>query len=101
MANAVAEPPAREPYHIKLYNVPQRVEGGIKIYGYSSPAMDLPDDVVLLFDHMDSMYSNLTIEGDESEDPTIINLKATQPLVEYKDGYMIEDEPESESTDIA
>jgi hypothetical protein len=101
MAAAVAEPPAREPYHIKLYNVPQRVEGGIKIYGYSSPAVNLPDDVVLLFDQLDGMYANCTVEGDEGADPTIIHLKATQPLVEYKDGYMIEEEPEAESTDVA
>jgi len=87
-------------HELKLYNLPQRVEGGIKIHGFSSPAVDTPDDVVVLFDHLDGMWANCTIEGDKGEDPTIVHLHATTPLLEQEDGsYKINGEPEIHEDD--
>lgn len=86
------------PQRIKLYNLPQRVEGGIRIHGYSSPAVNLPEGSVLLFDYLDGMYANCTVEG--LNDGTIIHLHATTPLIELGgDEYKIDGEPEVHEED--
>lgn len=81
-----------EPHKIKLYNLPQRVEGGIKIYG----AKDENDkDVVILFDHLDGMYSYSTIEGTDK----VVHLSASTPLIEREDGgYDIDHEVEEDKS---
>lgn len=80
-----------EPHHLKLYNLPQRVEGGIKIHGFKG---DDDKDVVLRFHHLDGMYSYCTVEGTDH----IVNLKATTPLVEMEDGeYKIDEEAEEKT----
>ena len=65
-----------EPAHIKLYNLPQRVEGGIKIHGLKD---EDDKDIVVLFHHLDGMYSYCTIDGDEEK---VVHLNALTPLVE-------------------
>lgn len=72
-------------HKIKLYNLPQRVEGGIKIHGLQD---DKKKDIVVLFHHLDGMYSYCTIEGTDK----IVHLSASTPLVELEDGeYKIDE----------
>lgn len=73
-------------HKIKLYNLPQRVEGGIKVHG-----LKLADDkeVTVLFHHLDGAYSYCTIEGDEEK---VVHLSASTPLVELEGGeYKIDE----------
>lgn len=87
----VATTAPAEPYHIKLYNLPQRVEGGIKVHSAEG-------DRVYLFDHLDGMYANCQIEGTEDT----IMLHAATPLVELgNDEYKIEGEAEIHEEDAA
>lgn len=73
-----------EPHHVKLYNLPQRVEGGIKIHGYAN---EQGEKQVLLYDHLDGMFANLKVEGVGE----IVHLQAATPLVELGNGeYEIE-----------
>lgn len=86
MATAVAD---REPYHIKLYNLPQRTEHGIKVYSEDRKR-------VYIFDHMDGMYANCQVEGSDES----ISLHAATPLVELgNDEYQIEGEAEVHEND--
>ena len=63
---------------MKLYNLPR--DSGVKIYH---------DDIVIIFGHLDGAYSYSWLEGDED---TIIHLRASTELEEYKDGYRIAEE---------
>lgn len=75
-------------YKIKLYNLPQRVEGGLKIHGLKD---DEGKDVVVLFHHLDGMYSYCTVEGTDK----IVHLSAITPLVTLGEGeYKIDEETE-------
>lgn len=78
--------PTAAPERLKLYNLPQRVEGGIKIYGAELIGEEQYDNPVLIFDHLDGMYANLQIEGTDKS----VQLSASTPLI-YEDGkYTIE-----------
>lgn len=81
---------AAAPEKLRLYNLPQRVPGGIKIYGATLVGEEKYDDPVLLFDRMDGMYANLQIEGTDK----YVQLSGSTPLV-YEDGkYSIDKEAE-------
>lgn len=64
---------------LKLYNLPQRVEGGIPISGFKDQKSDKP--VTLYFDHMDGMYANLRINDTKD----ILSVHAATDLI-YEDG---------------
>ena len=78
-----------EPHHIKLYNLPQKVEGGILLKGFEEYiAKDKKQTLDLRFHHLDGMYSVCTVEGDEDR---VIHLSASTPLLELgNDEYQIE-----------
>lgn len=79
------------PERLKLYNLPQRVEGGIKIYGAELVGEEKYDDPVLIFDYLDGMYANCLIEGTNKS----VQLSGSTPLV-YEDGkYSIDKEAEA------
>lgn len=65
-------------------HLPQRVEGGVKIHGFK----DIKDkDIVVLFHHLDGMYSYCTIEGTKK----VVHLSASTPLIEIENGeYQID-----------
>lgn len=80
----MTEAPA--PELLKLYNLPQRTENGIPIHG--AKAQDSGEDIVLLFHHLDGMYSYCTVQDPEApNDKTgkVVHLSASTPLV-YEDG---------------
>lgn len=68
---------------MKLYDLPR--DKGIKIYG--AKANGTGKDIVIIFGHLDGMYSYCWIEGDESK---VVHLSASTPLTKFKDGYMID-----------
>lgn len=77
-------------HKIKLMHLPQRVKGGVKIHGLKDSDNK---DVVILFHHLDGMYSYCTFEGTD----TVLHLSASTPLVELKNGeYQID----GEATDV-
>lgn len=80
-----------EPHKIKVYNLPQRVKGGIKIHG----AKDTDgNDIVLLFHKMDGMYGQCTIEGSDDS----IHLQGAVELIELgNDEYKLAEETKNES----
>lgn len=61
----------------KLYELPK----GSKIYGYDVQG---EDDAVIIFDHVDGMYSYCYIEGNEDK---VVHLSASLQLRKYKDGF--------------
>lgn len=66
---------------MKLYELPR--DKGVKIYGFK----DKEDkDLVIIFGHLDGMYSYCWIEGDTK---AVVHLNASTPLEEYKDGYKV------------
>lgn len=69
---------SREPYTIKVYNLPQNIKGGIKIHGFSDPAYDLPEDAVLLFTHLEGMEAFCNVEGTKNQ----ISIDANTKIVE-------------------
>lgn len=69
---------------MKLYELPRYK--GVKIYGLKG-LDDQP--VVVIFGHLDGMYSYCWIEGQEDK---IVHLNASMPLKPYKDGYEVADE---------
>lgn len=74
-----------QPHHVKLYNLPQRVQGGILVKGFR---VDDDKTIDLRFHHLDGMYSYCTVDGDEEK---VVNLSASTPLVELgNDEYQIE-----------
>lgn len=74
---------------IKVYNLPQNVEGGIKIHGFSDPAYDLPKDAVLLFTHLEGMEAVCKVEGTKNQ----ISINANTSITELGgDEYKIAEE---------
>lgn len=57
----------------KLYELPEKQN--IKLYF---------DDVVVIFDHIDGLYSYCWFEEDKT---ALIHIKATTLFKKYKDGY--------------
>ena len=67
-------------------HLPKDVEGGVKIHGLKDPDNK---DIVVLFHHLDGMYSYCTIEGDE--EGKVVHLSASTPLIEIENGeYRVE-----------
>lgn len=85
-------------HELTVFNLPQNIEGGIKIHGFTSPAINLPDDAVLLFSHTVDMYGRCTIEGDD--DKTVVWVHGTTPLVELEGGeYQVNGEAQPHEED--
>lgn len=68
----------QNPAHITVANLPQNVEGGIKIHGFQSPVYDLPKNVVLLFTHLEGSEAVCQVEGRN----TGVSIDSNTPLVE-------------------
>lgn len=66
---------------MKLYELPR--DKGVKIYGLEP---DGDKDGVIIFGHLDGMYSYCWVEGDESK---IVHLGASTELKKLKDGYEV------------
>jgi hypothetical protein len=62
---------------MKLYNLPQNVEGGLPIHNVDVDGKK----ITILFHHLDGMYSNCTIKGTNK----VVHLDATTPII-YEDG---------------
>lgn len=84
---------------MKLYDLPQRTERGVKIYPRQPITVEGEkyDDAVILFHHLDGMYSYCTLldkEGDtiiyKDGSKAVIHLSVGTPLIKYKDSYAIE-----------
>lgn len=71
------EPPLAE--YMKLYNLPQNVEGGIPVHNVKLP--DVLGEVTVLFHKLDELSSDCTIEGTDK----VVHLDATTPIV-YENG---------------
>jgi len=65
----------------KLHEIPRES----KIYGYEVSGEDNP---VIVYDHLDGMYSVCYIEGNLEK---IVHLSASTPLVKYRDGFKLDD----------
>lgn len=63
----------------KLYNILK----GSRIYGEQ---LDDGTPIVIIFDHLDGMYSYCYLEHDHSK---LVHLSASTPLKVHKDGYKI------------
>ena len=61
----------------KLYELPEKQN--IKLY-----FDDNKKDIVVIFDHIDGLYSYCWLEEDKTK---IIHIKATTQFKKYKDGY--------------
>lgn len=70
---------------LKLYNLPQNVEGGMAIDGVTLPGVS--KKVTVMFHKLDDMSSDCTIEGTDK----VIHLPADTPLI-YEDGQYSVDE---------
>lgn len=83
-----------EPTHLKVFNLPQHA--AIKIHGFSSPAYNLPDDAVLLFDRLEGVEAYCVVEGTKNE----ISIDGNTPIVELGgDEYRFEEvEPEEDKS---
>ena len=80
-----------EPAHLKIFNLP--AHAAIKIHGFSSPAYNLPDDAVLLFDRLEGMDAFCVVEGTKNE----TSIKVDTPIVELGGGeYQVEEIVEDE-----
>lgn len=84
---------------MKLYELPQRTETGVKIYADKEITVGkkVYKDAIVLFHHLDNMYSYCTLTDKEGEtilhkdgSKAVIHLQAITPLIEYKDGYRID-----------
>jgi hypothetical protein len=81
-----------ELHRIKLYNLPQKVEGGVKIHGLKDKD---GKDITILFHHLDGIYSYSTVDGSNE----VVFLNATTPLISRGDGeYDIDNTVEEEKT---
>lgn len=74
---------------IRLYDLPPRPENPIRIYGLSGNG----GKIVVLYHHIDGMYSYCTVEDDKSNDLGHTHLSVSTPLVKHKDGYKVAPEP--------
>jgi hypothetical protein len=72
----------KKPIRIKLYNLPQNIDGGVRIYGHKIKG----EEVELLFHSLDGMHSHCTVDGEDKP----IALRAITPLLKHEDGWKIE-----------
>lgn len=78
-----------EAHHIKVYNLPQNIKGGIKIHGFSDSRYSLPEKPVLLFTHLEGMQAFCKVDGTDNT----ISIDANIPLVELgNDEYQVEEQ---------
>lgn len=85
---------------MKLYELPQRTEKGVKIYPLRSVSIEDGkelNDIVILFHHLDGMYSYCTLldkDGDtvlfKDGTKAVMHLSAATPLKRHADGYKID-----------
>ncbi len=69
---------------LKLYELPARPTKPIKIYGLTvSNMLGEQKKAVILYHHIDGMYSYCTVEGTED----VVHLHIGTELKKYKDGY--------------
>ena len=81
---------------MKLYEI----DKGSKIYGLEPVVGDnRVDGGIIVFDHVDGMYSYCTVVESDGEPvktsdgkSAIVHLNASMPLVEFEDGYKIDTE---------
>ena len=64
----------------KLYELPEHKN--VKLY--FDDLIDNKYDIVVIFDHLDGLYSYCWLEEDKNK---IIHINATELFKEYKDGY--------------
>ena len=69
----------------KLYELPEKQN--IKLYFDDN--IEGIKDIVVIFDHIDGMYSYCWLEEDKTK---IIHIKATTLFKKYKDGYKFVEE---------
>lgn len=74
---------------MRLYELPK----GAKIFGLEPNGNK--DDVVV-FDHVDGMYSYCTYEDDVLGECTL-HLLASMPVVKFRDGYIFDASEESDN----
>lgn len=84
---------------MKLYELPQRTEEGVKIYADEPITVGDKEykDAVIIFHHLDGMYSYCTLvdkEGDailhKDGSRAVMHLQAATPLLKHEDGYKID-----------
>ncbi len=76
-----------EAHHITMANLPQNVDGGIRIRGFNDPRYDTPEDTVLLFTHLEGNEAVCKVEGTKNT----ISIEANAPIVELGgDEYQFE-----------
>lgn len=63
----------------------------MKLYGIEKGSKIYIEDVVVIFDHLDGMYSYCYDQNDKTK---LLHLSASTPLEAYKDGYKIEETKE-------
>lgn len=68
---------------MKLYNLPR--DQGIKIYGLEP---DHDKDGVIIFGHIDGMYSYCWVEGQPDK---VVHLNASLELVKFEDGFKVKE----------
>lgn len=72
-------------YKLHVYNLPEKVKGGIKIHGLKD---EDGNDIVVLFHKLDGMNTVSTIEGTSKK----FALKADTPLIDIgNDEYKIDE----------
>lgn len=77
-------------YKLHVYNLPEKVKGGIKIHGLKNKK---GKDIVVLFHRLDHMDSVCTIEGTRKK----FSLKADTPLIDIgNDEYKIDEEAQND-----
>lgn len=67
---------------MKLYELPENQN--VKLY--FDDEIDNIKDIVVIFGHLDGLYSYCWLEEDKSK---IVHIKATTEFKKYKDGYKI------------
>lgn len=73
----------------RLYELPERQNTKL----YFEDLIELKNDIVVIFDHIDGFFSYCWLEEDKSK---LVHIKATTLFEEYKDGYKYVEEGNNE-----
>jgi len=74
----------------RLYELPERQNTKL----YFEDLIELKNDIVVIFDHIDGFFSYCWLEEDRTK---LVHIKATTLFEEYKDGYKyVEEENNNE-----
>ena len=74
----------------RLYELPERQNTKL----YFENLIELKNDIVVIFDHIDGFFSYCWLEEDKTK---LVHIKATTLFEEYKDGYKyVEEENNNE-----